>query len=64
MRLDNWFIANPDTLKQEVLKVSINQNYIAKDEAGSGKINMAIYRINQAGNNNFVVVVYTVALKR
>jgi len=64
MRLDNWFITNPDTSQQEVLKVPINQNLIVKGAAGSGKTNMAIYRANQAGNNTFVIVVYTVALKK
>lgn len=64
MRLDNWFITNPDTSQQEVLKVSINQNLIVKGAAGSGKTNMAIYRANQAGDNSFVIVVYTVALKK
>ena len=64
MRLDNWFITNPDTSQQEVLKVSINQNLIVKGAAGSGKTNMAIYRANQAGDNTFVIVVYTVALKK
>lgn len=64
MRLENWFITNPDTSQQEVLKVPINQNLIVKGAAGSGKTNMAIYRANQAGNNSFVIVVYTVALKK
>ena len=64
MRLDNWFITNPDTSQQKVLKVSINDNLIVKGAAGSGKTNMAIYRANQAGNNTFVIVVYTVALKK
>lgn len=64
MRLDNWFITNPDTSQQEVLKVAINQNLIVKGAAGSGKTNMAIYRANQAGDNTFVIVVYTVALKK
>jgi len=64
MRLDNWFITNPDASQQEVLKVSVNQNLIVKGAAGSGKTNMAIYRANQAGNNTFVIVVYTVALKK
>ena len=64
MRLDNWFITNPDTSQQEVLKVPINQNLIVKGAAGSGKTNMAIYRANQAGDNSFVIVVYTVALKK
>jgi hypothetical protein len=64
MRLDNWFITNPDTSQQEVLKVPVNQNLIVKGAAGSGKTNMAIYRANQAGNNTFVIVVYTVALKK
>jgi len=64
MRLDNWFITNPDTSQQEVLKVAINQNLIVKGAAGSGKTNMAIYRANQAGDNGFVIVVYTVALKK
>ena len=64
MRLDNWFITNPDTSQQEVLKVPINQNLIVKGAAGSGKTNMAIYRANQAGNNTFLIVVYTVALKK
>ncbi|GHV09742.1 hypothetical protein FACS1894162_1010 [Bacteroidia bacterium] len=64
MRLENWFISNPDTSQQEVLKVPINQNLIVKGAAGSGKTNMAIYRANQAGDNSFVIVVYTVALKK
>lgn len=64
MRLNNWFITNPDTSQQEVLKVSINQNLIVKGAAGSGKTNMAIYRANQAGDNTFVIIVYTVALKK
>ncbi|MDR1198649.1 MAG: ATP-binding domain-containing protein [Prevotellaceae bacterium] len=64
MRLDNWFITNPDTSQQEVLKVPINENLIVKGAAGSGKTNMAIYRANQAGDNTFVIVVYTVALKK
>jgi len=64
MRLDNWFITNPDTSQQEVLKVSINENLIVKGAAGSGKTNMAIYRANQANDNTFVIVVYTVALKK
>src|SRR4051812_6370387 len=64
MRLDNWFITNPDTSQQDVLKVPINQNLIVKGAAGSGKTNMAIYRANQAGENTFVIVVYTVALKK
>jgi superfamily I DNA/RNA helicase len=37
---------------------------IVKGAAGSGKTNMAIYRANQAGDNTFVIVVYTVALKK
>lgn len=64
MRLDNWFITNPDTSQQEVLKVPVNRNLIVKGAAGSGKTNMAIYRANQAGDNSFVIVVYTVALKK
>lgn len=64
MRLENWFITNPDTSQQEVLKVHINQNLVVKGAAGSGKTNMAIYRANQAGDNSFVLVVYTVALKK
>lgn len=64
MRLDNWFITNPDSSQQEVLKVKINQSLIVKGAAGSGKTNMAIYRANQAGDNTFVIVVYTVALKK
>jgi superfamily I DNA and RNA helicase len=64
MRLENWFITNPDTWQQEVLKFPINHNLIVKGAAGSGKTNMAIYRANQAGNNSFVIVVYTVALKK
>lgn len=64
MRLDNWFITNPDTLQQEVLKVAINQNLVVKGAAGSGKTNMAIYRANQASDNSFVIVVYTVALEK
>jgi hypothetical protein len=64
MRLENWFITNPDTSQQEVLKVPINQNLVVKGAAGSGKTNMAIYRANQAGDNSFVIVVYTVALKK
>lgn len=64
MRLENWFITNPDTSQQEVLKVPVNQNLVVKGAAGSGKTNMAIYRANQAGDNSFVIVVYTVALKK
>jgi len=64
MRLENWFITNPDTSQQEVLKVSINQNLVVKGAAGSGKTNMAIYRANQAGDNTFVIVVYTIALEK
>jgi len=64
MRLDNWFITNPDASQQEVLKVSVNDNLIVKGAAGSGKTNMAIYRANQASDNTFVIVVYTVALKK
>lgn len=64
MRLDNWFITNPDTSQQEVLKVPINQNLVVKGAAGSGKTNMAIYRANQASDNSFVIVVYTVALEK
>jgi superfamily I DNA/RNA helicase len=64
MRLENWFISNPDISQQEVLKVPINQNLVVKGAAGSGKTNMAIYRANQAGDNSFVIVVYTVALKK
>lgn len=64
MRLDNWFITNPDSSQQEVLKVPLGQNLIVKGAAGSGKTNMAIYRANQAGDNSFVIVVYTVALKK
>jgi superfamily I DNA and RNA helicase len=48
MRLDNWFITNPDTSQQEVLKVPVNQNLVVKGAAGSGKTNMAIYRAKQA----------------
>lgn len=64
MRLDNWFITNPDASQQEVLKVPINENLIVKGAAGSGKTNMAIYRANQANDNTFIIVVYTVALKK
>jgi superfamily I DNA/RNA helicase len=64
MRLDNWFITNPDASQQKVLKVPINQNLVVKGAAGSGKTNMAIYRANQAGDNSFVIVVYTVALEK
>ncbi|MDR2653348.1 MAG: ATP-binding domain-containing protein [Prevotellaceae bacterium] len=64
MRLENWFITNPDISQQEVLKVPINQNLVVKGAAGSGKTNMAIYRANQAGDNTFVIVVYTVSLKK
>lgn len=64
MRLDNWFITNPDTSQQAVLRVPISQNLIVKGAAGSGKTNMAIYRANQSGDNSFVIVVYTVALKK
>ncbi|KAA6311667.1 hypothetical protein EZS27_037251 [termite gut metagenome] len=64
MRLENWFISNPDTSQQEILKVPISQNLIVKGAAGSGKTNMAIYRANQVGNNTFVIVVYTIALKK
>lgn len=64
MRLENWFITNPDISQQEVLKVPINQNLVVKGVAGCGKTNMAIYRANQAGDNSFVIVVYTIALKK
>lgn len=64
MRLENWFITNPDTSQQEVLKVPISQNLVVKGAAGSGKTNMAIYRANQAGDNTFVIVVYTIALEK
>jgi superfamily I DNA/RNA helicase len=64
MRLENWFIANPDNSQQEVLKFPINQNLVVRGAAGSGKTNMAVYRANQAGDNTFVIVVYTVALKK
>lgn len=43
---------------------SYRQNLVVKDAAGGGKTNMAIYRTNHAGNNTFVIVVYTVALKK
>jgi KaiC/GvpD/RAD55 family RecA-like ATPase len=42
----------------------INQNLVVKGAASSGKTNMAIYRANQAGDNSFVIVVYTVALRK
>ncbi|MDE5421517.1 ATP-binding domain-containing protein [Ancylomarina sp. DW003] len=64
MRLDNWFITNPDTSQQEVLKVPVKHSLTVKGAAGSGKTNMAIYRANQARDNSFVIVVYTVALKK
>ncbi|MDR0606548.1 MAG: ATP-binding domain-containing protein [Bacteroidales bacterium] len=64
MRLQNWFITNPDTSQQRALRVPINNNLIVKGAAGSGKTNMAIYRARQAGDNSFVIVVYTVALKK
>ncbi|MDR2065282.1 MAG: ATP-binding domain-containing protein [Prevotellaceae bacterium] len=64
MRLENWFITNPDASQQEVLKVPISQNLVVKGVAGSGKTNMAIHRANQAGDDTFVIVVYTVALKK
>jgi len=64
MRLENWFISNPDTSQQEVLRVPINQSLVVKGAAGSGKTNMAIFRAKQAGDNSFVIVVYTVALKK
>ncbi len=64
MRLENWFITNPDTSQQEVLKVPITQNLVVKGAAGSGKTNMAIYRANQANDNTFVIVVYTIALAK
>jgi hypothetical protein len=64
MRLENWFITNPDASQQEVLKVPINQNLVVKGAAGSGKTNMAIYRANQANDNTFVIVVYTIALEK
>ena len=64
MRLENWFITNPDTAQQEVLKVPINQNLVVKGAAGSGKTNMAIYRASQVEDNSFVIVVYTIALEK
>lgn len=64
MRLENWFISNPDSSQQEVLKVPINENLVVKGAAGSGKTNMAIYRANQAGSDSFVIVVYTIALAK
>jgi hypothetical protein len=33
MRLENWFISNPDISQQEVLKVPINQNLVVKGAA-------------------------------
>jgi beta-phosphoglucomutase-like phosphatase (HAD superfamily) len=39
MRLENWFISNPDTSQQEVLKVPINQNLVVKGTARSGMTN-------------------------
>jgi hypothetical protein len=64
MRLDSWFITNPDESQQKVLNVSPDDNLVVIGAAGSGKTNMAIYRANQAGDRPFVIVVYTVALKR
>ena len=64
MRLDNWFITNPDISQQNVLKVPIDKNLIVKGAAGSGKTNMAIYRANQAEDDSYVIVVYTIALKK
>lgn len=64
MRLENWFITNPDESQQEILKVPIEDNLVVKGAAGSGKTNMAIYRANQAKDNSFIIIVYTVALKK
>ncbi len=64
MRLESWFITNPDESQQKVLNVSPGENLVVIGAAGSGKTNMAIYRANQAGNKPFVIIVYTVALKR
>jgi superfamily I DNA and RNA helicase len=64
MRLQNWFITNPDTDQIQILNTPISQNLVVKGSAGSGKTNMAIYRANQAQNNTFAIIVYTIALKK
>jgi superfamily I DNA/RNA helicase len=64
MRLESWFITNPDESQQQVLNINPDSNLIVIGSAGSGKTNMAIYRANQAVNRSFIIVVYTVALKK
>jgi hypothetical protein len=64
MRLESWFITNPDERQQEILQIGIENSLIVKGAAGSGKTNMAIYKANQAENNSFVIIVYTIALKK
>lgn len=64
MRLQNWFISRPDESQIKVLNTSIDENIIVQGAAGSGKTNMAIFRARQADNKPFVIIVYTVALKK
>ena len=64
MRLNSWFITNPDYTQQEILKENINNSIVVKGAAGSGKTNLAIYRANQTRGKSFIIIVYTVALKK
>ena len=43
MRLENWFISNPDENQRAIINLPADVNLVVSGPPGSGKTNIALY---------------------
>lgn len=64
MRLENWYISNPDENQRAIINLSADVNLVVSGPPGSGKTNIALYRANELHDKDFVICVRTHMMKK
>ena len=64
MRLENWFISNPDENQRAIINLPADVNLVVSGPPGSGKTNIALYRANELHDKDYVVCVRTHMMKK
>lgn len=64
MRLENWYISNPDENQRSIINLPADVNVVVSGPPGSGKTNIALYRANELYDKDYVICVRTHMMKK
>jgi superfamily I DNA/RNA helicase len=64
MRLENWYISNPDENQRSIINLPANYNLVVSGPPGSGKTNIALYRANELHDKDYAICVRTHMMKK